>query len=163
MKKILSLLAVAALTLTTFAEESDLEQLGKLKAEAKKDSKLVMVKFLMVRSLGAQTTFSNDYLMHKNIFLNTDISSLIEDKYLSMSVTKFQTDGKPSPILVELKVRSYPSVVIVNGEGEEVHRLAGFNKSEKFDEKELIAKLNELVKDNEKKKDESKVEDKKAK
>ena len=162
MKKILSLFAVAAFTITAFAQESDLEQLGKLKAEAKKDSKLVMVKFLMLRSLGARSSFANDYLMQKNVFLNTDISSLIKDKYLSMSVTKFKTDGKLSPILVELKVNAWPTVVVVNADGEEVHRLQGFN-AKKFNAKELMAKLNELSKDNAKEKEESKVEDKKAK
>ena len=162
MKKILSLFAIAAFTITAFAQESDLEQLGKLKAEAKKDSKLVMVKFLMLRSLGARSSFANDYLMQKNVFLNTDISSLIKDKYLSMSVTKFKTDGKLSPILVELKVNAWPTVVVVNADGEEVHRLQGFN-AKKFNAKELMAKLNELSKDNAKEKEESKVEDKKAK
>jgi hypothetical protein len=162
MKKILSLFAVAAFTLTAFAQESGLEQLGKLKAEAKKDSKLVMVKFLMLRSLGAGASFPNDYLMQKNVFLNTEISSLIGEKYLSMSVTKFKTDGKLSPILVELKVNAWPTVVIVNADGEEVHRLKGFNEK-KFNAKELIAKLNELSKDNAKEEEESKVEDKKAK
>ena len=162
MNKILSLFAIAAFTITAFAQESDLEQLGKLKAEAKKDSKLVMVKFLMLRSLGARSSFANDYLMQKNVFLNTDISSLIKDKYLSMSVTKFKTDGKLSPILVELKVNAWPTVVVVNADGEEVHRLQGFN-AKKFNAKELMAKLNELSKDNAKEKEESKVEDKKAK
>ena len=162
MKKILSLVAIAAFTLTAFAQESDLERFGKLKAEANKDSKLVVVKFLMVRSLGAQATFTNDYLMQKNVFLNTEISSLIKDKYLSMSVTKFKTDGKLSPMLVELKVNAWPTVVIVNTEGKEVHRLSGFN-AKKFNAKELMAKLNELSKDNAKEKEESKVEDKKAK
>jgi hypothetical protein len=162
MKKILSFVAIAAFTLTAFAQESDLEQLGKLKAEAKKDSKLVVVKFLMVRSLGAQATFTNDYLMQKNVFLNTEISSLIKDKYLSMSVTKFKTDGKLSPMLVQLKVNAWPTVVIVNADGEEVHRLQGFN-AKKFNAKELMAKLNELSKDNAKEKEETKVEDKKAK
>ena len=122
----------------------------------------------MVKSLGAPTTYSSAYLMHKNVFLNTNISSLIEDKYLSMSVTKFKVAGKPSPIRTTLKVSSLPSVVILNAEGEEVHRLTGFKMSwledgERYNEKELMAKLNELSKDNAKEKDESKVEDKKAK
>ena len=172
MKKILSLVAIAAIALTTFAQESQLEQLDRLKAEAKKDGKLVMVKFLTVQSLGAPTTYQNDWLMHKNVFLNANISSLIEDKYLAMQVTKFQVAGKPSPIRVTLKVTAVPSVVILNAEGEEVHRLTGFNMrlltaGKRYNEKELMAKLNELsednAKENAKEKDESKVEDKKAK
>ena len=162
MKKTLSLFVIAAFTLTTFAQESDLERFGKLKAEGSKDSKLVMVKFLMVRSLGAKATFTNDYLMQKNVFLNTEISSLIKDKYLSMSVTKFKTDGKLSPMLVELKVNAWPTVVVVNADGKEVHRLRGFNQK-KFNAKELMAKLNKLSEDNVKEQEELKVEGEKAK
>lgn len=102
-----------------FVEES----WQKLLQKAEKEDKLIF--------LDAYTTWCGPCkMMSKDVFPDKKLGKLYNDKFINVQLDMEDDEGYP--LGKKYKIRAYPSLLYINGQGEVVHRVVGYQDADQL-------------------------------
>ncbi len=99
------------------------ESWQKLLKKAEKEDKLIF--------LDAYTTWCGPCkMMSKDVFPDKKLGKLYNDKFINVQLDMEDEEGYP--LGKKYKIRAYPSLLYINGQGEVVHRVVGYQDADQL-------------------------------